>query len=609
MAVADELLLKVKTDASQAEKAITGWADKVESKAKKAGKAMERAGKKMTIGVTLPLAAAAGKAVQLFTQQEDAVAKLQSTFDSTGAAAWTSVEGLEANAQALQGMTTHGDEAIESMQSVLLTFTQIKGDQFDEATKASLNMADALGMDLQSSAIMVGKALNDPLTGMSAMSRAGITFSQEQKDMVKSMVESGDTMGAQKLILGELETQFGGTSEAIAKTTGGQMKQSMNALGDAAESVGAVLAPMLSSLAGFVKTLAEKFQALSPGMQKAIVIFAGVVAAIGPVLMIVGKLIQMGGMVTKVIKGVGVAMNFVAANPIVLIIAAIVALIAAIVLIIKHWDEVKAFLLKTWEVIKKAFDAFVGFLKKVWDAVWGAIKAVVEAILGAIVDYITVRVNAILKVVHTVTDAIKKVWEAAWGIIKKVAKAVWDAVVGNFIDGAGVLWDAIKGVMETVSDAWEAFTGFLSDTWHKVWDTITDGISDAINGAIGIIRGALNAIIGVLEGAINGAIGLVNKLIEGYNKIPLAPDLPTIPNVSVPRLALGGKVIAAGQALVGERGPEVLSLPRGAQVTPLTGPTAPGPQTIIVQIGDDEFARFALDKTGLSTMRTARRQR
>ena len=158
MAQADELVLKIRADASQAERALTGFGDTAEKQGARASKAMGKVGKKMTTSVTLPLLAIGGAAIKAFTTQEDATKKLTSAFESTGAEAWTTVEALQANADALQQMTTHGDENIETMQSVLLTFTQIKGKEFDGATKAILNMSDALGMDLQSAATMAQRS-------------------------------------------------------------------------------------------------------------------------------------------------------------------------------------------------------------------------------------------------------------------------------------------------------------------------------------------------------------------------------------------------------------------------------------------------------------------
>ena len=102
MAIAEELELKVVADTAQAESKITGLADHVDKKSKSMGEKMGAAGKKMTLGVTLPIVAGLGASVKAFTAQEDATKKLNSAFESTGAASWTSQEALMANADALQ---------------------------------------------------------------------------------------------------------------------------------------------------------------------------------------------------------------------------------------------------------------------------------------------------------------------------------------------------------------------------------------------------------------------------------------------------------------------------------------------------------------------------
>lgn len=568
MATAEELLLKVTADTASAERKMTGLANHVDGKAKAMGKSMADAGKKMTVGLTLPIIGVGVKAVKAFTTQEDATKKLTSAFDSTGAAAWTTVEALQANADKLQQLTTHGDESIETMQSVLLTFTNIKGDVFDGATMSILNMSDALGMDLQSSATMVGKALNDPVGGIAAMSRAGIQFTDEQKETIKTLVEMGDTVGAQTIILGELENQFGGTAEAMAETSSGQMKQAMNTLGDSMETVGAIIIPMLVSVTDFIGKMAQKFDALSPSAQKGIVAFLGIVAAIGPVLLIVGKLIQLGGMLSKAIRGVGIAMNFLAANPIVLIIVAIVALIAAIVLIIKNWDEVKAFLLKTWQQITDFFEPWIAKIQEVWETVWGAISDFFMAIWEAVKEWFAGQIKAIKDTITAVLGAIKAAWEWYWNFIVNFYKGIWKAIVETLRTAVKTVKDVISGVITTVSRMWETFTEGISSTWSKIWDTLSDGIQTAMTGAWNIIKGAINWIITGLESGINNVIDLLNAAIKAYNSIPLAPDIGLIPKVSVPRLAEGGMVNNAGPVRVGERGIEVINLPKGATVTP-----------------------------------------
>ena len=92
---------------------------------------------------------------------------------------------------------------------------------FDRAELASVNLSARLGQDLQSSAIQVGKALNDPIKGVTALQRVGVSFTAQQREQIKAMVEAGNVAGAQGIILGELEKQFGGAAEAQRKATPG----------------------------------------------------------------------------------------------------------------------------------------------------------------------------------------------------------------------------------------------------------------------------------------------------------------------------------------------------------------------------------------------------
>jgi hypothetical protein len=284
---------------------VTG-ADKL----KGLGSQMQSTGKKLTTNLTLPIVALGGAMVALAARQEDAERKMTSTFESMGAAVWTTTDALKEQASALQEVTTFGDEEILEMQSVMLTFGNVTGEAFDKASVAALDMSAALGTDLQSSAIQLGKALNDPIKGVSALSRVGVSFTEQQKEMIRTLAESGDLLGAQNIILGEMEKQFGGTAEALSKTTSGQIKQAMNTLGDAGEQFGAVIAPAVADIAQAIKGFAEFLQDLSPEWRKGIVLAGAFVAALGPLLFITGSLI-------KAVVGLGKAYKFffVAASP------------------------------------------------------------------------------------------------------------------------------------------------------------------------------------------------------------------------------------------------------------------------------------------------------
>lgn len=168
-------------------------------------------------------------------EQERVISQLNATLKSTGRLTPELSKGLQEYASSLQSITTFGDEAIIASEAMLLTFTRIGGETFNRAQRSILDVATALGTDLKSATIQVGKALNDPIEGMSALSRSGITFSQAQKDLVKSMVAVNDIAGAQGLILNELETQFEGSAEAARNTLGGAIKSLQNAFGDLLE--------------------------------------------------------------------------------------------------------------------------------------------------------------------------------------------------------------------------------------------------------------------------------------------------------------------------------------------------------------------------------------
>src|SRR3990167_9213104 len=152
-------------------------------------------------------------------------------------------------ATSLTQVTRYSDEAIISAENILLTFTKVKDDVFPGATAVILDMSTALGQDLQSSAIQVGKALNDPIKGVTALQRVGVSFTASQKETIKALVEMGDVAGAQALILQELQVEFGGSAEAAGQTLAGQLDILKNALGNVAEEVGTALLPQLTTLA------------------------------------------------------------------------------------------------------------------------------------------------------------------------------------------------------------------------------------------------------------------------------------------------------------------------------------------------------------------------
>lgn len=225
-----------KNDMGKAKQAVQENATAMERAMAKVGGGFTKAtGSLKTFVSALAIGAAFRAIIKATTEQEAAVAQLEQTLKSTGRYTPELSAKLQEYAGHLQKTTTYADETVNAMQALLLTFTNIGGDEFNRAQMAVLDVATAMKTDLKTAAIQVGKALNDPVLGMTALSRSGIQFSDAQKEVVKQLVATGDMVGAQKVILKELEVQFGGSANAARNTLGGALEGLKNAFGDLLE--------------------------------------------------------------------------------------------------------------------------------------------------------------------------------------------------------------------------------------------------------------------------------------------------------------------------------------------------------------------------------------
>jgi hypothetical protein len=190
--------------------------------------------------------------VKAFSESQDAIAQTEAVLKSTAGAAGVTAEMVDNLSSSIQNNSKFSDEQVRSAQNMLLTFTKIGKDVFPEATLAVADMAQAMGQDLTQTSIQVGKALQDPVQGVTALQRVGVRLTEDQKKLVEQMVKTGDVAGAQRLILKELATEFGGSAEAAGKTFSGQLEKAKNKLNDLQEAIGGAIVKGLQPLvAGF----------------------------------------------------------------------------------------------------------------------------------------------------------------------------------------------------------------------------------------------------------------------------------------------------------------------------------------------------------------------
>lgn len=187
----------------------------------------------------------AAYAVKQQLDQEKAETRLAAVLRATGNAAGYSASQLGVLAGELQNTTAYGDDAILSMQAVLSAFTNIRGETFIRTTRAILDMATAMDMDLRSAAMGVGKALDQPAEALAGLSRLGVQFTEGQKKQIDAMIAANDFVGAQATVLEKLEAKFKGAAAAMGDTFGGKLSQLKNRLGDLGEVLGQILIPHL----------------------------------------------------------------------------------------------------------------------------------------------------------------------------------------------------------------------------------------------------------------------------------------------------------------------------------------------------------------------------
>jgi hypothetical protein len=436
-------------------------------------------------------------------------------------------------ATALQNVTRFSNETIISTEAMLLTFTKIGKDIFPGATEAVLDMSQALGQDTKNSAIQLGKALNDPIRGVTALRRVGVQLSDEQERQIKRFMALNDVASAQKIILQELATEFGGSARAAGQTLTGALDILHNKFSDFMEAIGGTFVPIIEGVAQGLGALVDYLAPVAPAIGVAI---AAVVAF------------------------------QVAASPLIATIAAIALPIAAVVAAVA--------------AIKLAFDTNFGGLRDTVQGAWNNIKGPIEEIKNAISNIlnpaatkkVTLDKNifgggGMLKAADAPMDFGERITQAINDSLPKIQVAVGELVgkIGGFItenlpkvktafenllgqigdwmggEGPGKLKAGLTDLM-TKAGTWISTTGWplfksgVEGLWAQLVSFIhSDGVERFTNGLVTLmVKGASwlvtngwNLIKGGFETLIDGFKNWVNsggalKFVEGIGNLVAA---------------------------------------------------------------------------------------
>lgn len=447
-----------------------------------------------------------------YEESESNAAQLNAVLQSTkGIAGITAHEVLNLSA-ALQQQSKFSDEAVTDAQSLLLTFTNIGKNIFPQATQTVLDMSQALGQDLKSSSIQLGKALQDPILGVTALRRVGVNFNEQQQEMIKKMVESGHLLDAQKTILKELATEFGGSALASSKTFAGQMTILKNNVNDLQETIGKGLVEALTHMGGGFDKVNESIINLNGFLSTHHDILMGIVVALVVVaatfgVLFVAALIAVAGTAGVVIALIGA-------------VAAVIGFLAT--MIIFHWSQIQTFFTNLITQFMSWFTSIETTIANTLTVISSAITNFINGIGPAFLNFFTfdipyavgfaigwLEVNIPRIVANIVAwfselpgKALAIFNSVKTNIITTVTDAItWLTVQLSALPGKIQGWiAAVPGIVGKVfNDAKQAVLGKMEEMWNGVmgwWDKIKgilDSIYHAAEKALNTVKGAFGA--------------------------------------------------------------------------------------------------------------------
>ncbi len=437
-------------------------------------------------------------------------------------------------------------------------------------TKATAQAMADLGISLTDS----NGNMKDFSTVMSETRGAFSKLTESQQAQYAAALAGKQGMSGLLAITGASKKDFDKLSEAIQKSNGacsemydvannnlnGQLTVLKSSVESLAISIGEQMTPYVKAAAKWLQGVADKFNALDDGTKKTIVKIGLIVAAIGPGLLIFGKLVTgVGGAIRafgrfgKAIKAAG-SIGKVLLSPCNTVVLALAAIVVATILVVKNWDKIK-------KVAGKVF----GFAKKVAEDLGFSFDGVKQKLapIGDKFHEIGGKLQTLWKVVHPTVSKIGDIFKT---VFQGYVGAAIGAAVGAFQSLFNSVSSIVSGIMTMFGGLIDFLTGVFTGNWSQAWEGVKSIFSGAFQSLVSLAKAPINAVIGIINGAIAGInkIGItIPDWVPGVGGNSFKINIPTIP-----ALAHGTGYWKGGLAQISERGGEIVDLPRGARVYP-----------------------------------------
>lgn len=464
--------------------------DQARERLKKFGSSTQSIGKSISgvgrdlAGISATVGGIYWKSLQNYQTQASAIATLDLSMKSRQASLGMTSKDIQEMASTMQTKSVFGDEGIiQNVSNQLLTFDKVNGQVFKRANQAVLDMtskiygANASVEQMKPMALALGKALNTPAEAMNSLGRVGVKFTKSQQDIVKYLVQTGQTAKAQEYILYQLESRYKGSAEVLGRTQ--PIKQLTNAFNDMLEPLGEIVQEFLIPLVQIATKTIAVFNSLNKPFKVFIVTVMGLIAIASPLLMVLGGVISAIGsissgvgillgvitkfnIITKIATVAQIAFNTALwTNPITWIIAGIVALVAGIVLLYKKCDWFRNLVQILWTALGILWDYIKIGTMTLWQLLQPALQTVGEwlsTVWGKVVEF---------------GQSIQELWTKVSGILKPILDFgkfifLWLTPLGQVINVISILIQNFDKVTNAIEKAKNAMTGFKANADAKV---------------------------------------------------------------------------------------------------------------------------------------------
>lgn len=517
-------------------------------------------------GIALAGAAIAGLGVALTDcvkgamEAEGIQSKLAQTIANTGSVTGVTVDQINEMATAFQKTTTFEDDTVSAAGEVLARFKEIGSKVMPDAMQATLDLATVMGTDAPQAALLLGKTLADPTSGLAKLKAAGVVFTTAEEEQIKAMVAAGDQAGAQALILDKLKGSIGGAAQAAGGTTAGKFKIFENTLGGIKDTVGAGLLPALGKLADmFSGALANQaVQSTIEGIATAIGDFAasvvsGIPTVLGWLQTAWDWLSNNQGVIVAILAAIGVAVlafgvtvataAWTALSPLLPVIAVLGLVAAAAYLLYQAWvtdfGGIQTFITDLWnntlapvfQTIITWFQAqipvAIQFLSDFWtNVLLPAIQAVGVWIQTNVIPLFQQLVAWLQTNVPIAIQALSDFWT---NVLLPAIRAAWSwmsTVLFPFlVTLATQIGTAIGAAITTLAGFW---SNTLLPAIQAVWSWMKSTLFPFIESVIDLV----GTVLGV---ALTAAAGFWQKVLqpalEAFVKFVVDKVVPVIQSI------------------------------------------------------------------------------